>query len=275
MHLYSETFGSLNNNSKPTLVFLHGLLGSGKDWNQVVNTLSSEHPCITIDLPGHGKSQMVQAIDFAQVNLLIQQTLLHRNIEQYVLIGYSMGARLAMYHAAAMNSTAAPTTKKSVCKKIPKLRGIVIEGGHFGLPQPERATRFANDQKWAHRFAYEALSLVLPDWYQQAVFSSLNHDQRQSLVLKRSGNLGSGVAHMLLATSLAKQTPLLQTMETLILPTIYLCGERDKKFTRLVEDTQLQYQVIASAGHNVHVEQPYAFSMAINNFVKKIGINHG
>jgi 2-succinyl-6-hydroxy-2,4-cyclohexadiene-1-carboxylate synthase len=276
MRLYSETFGSLNNESQPTLVFLHGLLGSGQDWRHVVNTLSSEHLCITIDLPGHGKSQMVQAIDFAHVNQLILQTLFHRNIEQYVLIGYSMGARLAMYHAASIHPNAVPHSgEKSACKKTPQLMGVVIEGGHFGLPQVECAARFANDQKWAQRFTYEPLSLVLPDWYQQAVFSSLNHDQRQSLVLKRSGNLSSGVARMLLATSLAKQPQLQQTMEALVLPTIYVCGERDKKFKRLVEDTQLQYQVIASAGHNVHVEQPYAFSMAINNFVKQIGINHG
>lgn len=276
MRLYSETFGSLNKESQPTLVFLHGLLGSGQDWRHVVNTLSSGHLCITIDLPGHGKSQMVQAIDFAHVNQLILQTLQHRNIEQYVLIGYSMGARLAMYHAASIHSNAIPHSgAKSACKKTPQLEGVVIEGGHFGLPQIECATRFVNDQKWAQRFTDEPLSLVLPDWYQQAVFSSLNHDQRQSLVLKRSGNLGSGVARMLLATSLAKQPQLLQIMEALVLPTIYVCGERDKKFKRLVEDTQLQYQVIASAGHNVHVEQTYAFSMAINNFVKQIGINHG
>jgi len=61
------------------------------DWSSDV--CSSD--LITIDLPGHGKSQMVQAINFDHANQLILQTLQHRNIEQYVLIGYTMGARLA------------------------------------------------------------------------------------------------------------------------------------------------------------------------------------
>lgn len=266
MPLYSDSFGFRHDESEPqpTLVFLHGLLGSGRDWRHVVSVLSQQYFCLTIDLPGHGKSQMLSAVDFIQVNQRIHQTLAHRHITSYVLIGYSMGARLAMYHAAY------PDPESQA-----RLEGMVLEGGHFGLPQTECATRFANDKKWAHRFAYEPLDKVLPDWYQQSVFSSLNHDQRQRLALKRSGNLGFGVARMLLATSLAKQPPMQKKIEALSLPVLYVCGEQDRKFRGLVEGTAVAYQVIPSAGHNVHVERPHEFSMAINSFVKQIGIKHG
>ncbi|MGF1758965.1 2-succinyl-6-hydroxy-2,4-cyclohexadiene-1-carboxylate synthase [Photobacterium sagamiensis] len=266
MPLYSESYGVRHDLSQqqPTLVFLHGLLGSGRDWRHVVNVLSQHYFCLTIDLPGHGNSQMLSAADFVQVNQLIHQTLAHRHITSYVLIGYSMGARLAMYHATH------PYPESPA-----RLAGMILEGGHFGLPQIECAGRFSNDEKWAHRFACESLGKVLPDWYQQPVFSSLNHDQRQSLVLKRSDNLGPGVARMLLATSLAMQPPMQEKVEALSLPVLYVCGEQDGKFRRLVEGTTLDYLVIPSAGHNVHVERPHEFSMAINNFVKQIGIKHG
>ncbi|MBN8110601.1 2-succinyl-6-hydroxy-2,4-cyclohexadiene-1-carboxylate synthase, partial [Vibrio vulnificus] len=76
------------------------------------------------------------------------------------------------------------------------------EGGHFGLiTEEEKHARWQHDQHWATRFAHQPIAQVLTDWYQQAVFSSLNHEQRQTLVTLRSDNLGPAVAKMLLATS--------------------------------------------------------------------------
>lgn len=261
MPLYSETYGhrASVDDERPALVFLHGLLGTGRDWRQVVNSLSPSHYCLTIDLPGHGHSQQLSLSGFEAVNQQIQQTLHHRNIRSYVLVGYSMGARLAMYHACFPGS-----------ESQAKLVGLVLEGGHLGLPPIECATRLANDEKWAHRFASEPMTQVLADWYQQPVFSSLNHDQRQSLIQKRSDNLGSGIARMLLATSLAKQPELKQQVEQLSFPVRYICGENDNKFKCLAENTGLDLNVILAAGHNVHVELPHEFSMAVTHFLDRL-----
>ncbi|WP_299013524.1 2-succinyl-6-hydroxy-2,4-cyclohexadiene-1-carboxylate synthase [uncultured Photobacterium sp.] len=262
MPLYSETYGCLPaaNDGRPALVFLHGLLGSGRDWRHVVDRLSPSHYCLTIDLPGHGQSCLLSPESFESVNQLIIQTLQHRHVRSYVLIGYSMGARLAMYHA---------------CNHEPEssaqLAGLVLEGGHFGLPDSdERAARLENDERWARRFAEQPLLQVLADWYQQPVFSTLNHDQRQGLVKKRSDNLGAGIARMLLATSLAKQPELKQQVAQLPFPVLYLCGENDNKFRCLAEDSGLDLQVIPSAGHNIHVEQPHEFGMAVTHFLDRL-----
>ncbi|MCW8328295.1 2-succinyl-6-hydroxy-2,4-cyclohexadiene-1-carboxylate synthase [Photobacterium sp. SDRW27] len=261
MPLYSETYGHRLSagDERPVLVFLHGLLGSGRDWRQVVNELSPSYLCLTIDLPGHGHSNLLTPSGFEDVNQQIVQTLNHRNIRHYVLVGYSMGARLAMYHACF------PCSESQA-----KLVGLVLEGGHFGLPAKERDSRLANDEEWAKRFDSESLELVLADWYLQPVFSSLNHDQRQSLIQKRSDNLGSGIARMLLATSLAKQPELKSKVEQLPFPVCYVCGENDNKFKCLAEKTGLDLTVIPTAGHNVHVELPHEFSMAVSHFLDRL-----
>ncbi len=107
--------------------------------------------------------------------------------------------------------------------------GSIVEGGNFGLQsESDRQARFDNDSCWAKRFKTEPLACVLNDWYQQLVFSSLNHEQRQTLVAKRSANLGSAVADMLIATSLAKQSYLLPALQQQAVPLYYLCGEKDK-----------------------------------------------
>ena len=268
MQLYSETYGVADGGdslspeklAQPTLVFLHGLLGSGRDWQQVVNQLGSKYTCLTIDLPGHGHSRLLHAAGFEQTSQWLSETLAARGIKRYILVGYSLGARVAMFHAC--HQAVASSVASQLC-------GLILEGGHFGLPQSERAARLENDQRWAQRFAGEPIAEVLADWYQQPVFSSLNHDQRQGLIAKRSDNLGSSIAHMLQATSLAKQ-PLLQSQLTgLPIPVHYLCGEKDKKFTLLATGSDLSYQVIEDAGHNVHVEQPYLFARAVDDYISR------
>ncbi|MBY5945324.1 2-succinyl-6-hydroxy-2,4-cyclohexadiene-1-carboxylate synthase [Photobacterium rosenbergii] len=268
MQLYSETYGApataagelVDPDTLPTLVFLHGLLGSGRDWQQVVNQLSAKYTCLTVDLPGHGHSRLLQAANFEQTSQWLSETLVARGIERYVLVGYSLGARAAMFHACQPAVASTP---------VSKLCGLILEGGHFGLPLSDRAARLENDQRWAQRFANEPIAEVLADWYLQPVFSSLNYDQRQGLIAKRSDNLGASIAHMLVATSLAKQ-PLLQSQLTgLPIPVHYLCGEKDNKFTLLAADSELSFQVIEDAGHNVHVEQPYSFARAVDDYISR------
>ncbi|MDW1811672.1 alpha/beta fold hydrolase, partial [Vibrio sp. Vb2362] len=63
--LYSKRFPATEkhqSSNMPTLVFLHGLLGSGEDWQSCINALP-EYERVTVDLPGHGRSQSIFCCD--------------------------------------------------------------------------------------------------------------------------------------------------------------------------------------------------------------------
>ncbi len=242
----------------PTLVFLHGLLGSGEDWQTCLDQLP-QFDRVTIDLPGHGASQGVVCADLDQCCNHVKSTLflLFPPNLPIIVIGYSMGGRIAM-HGLAYH-----------CFSNVNIRAAIIEGGNFGLQsEPERQARFDSDHRWAIRFKTEQIERVLNDWYQQAVFSSLNHEQRQTLVTKRSANLGSAVANILLATSLSKQAYLLPALQQQAVPVYYLCGAKDKKFSQLAENSGLTYRQIEGAGHNVHQEQPKQFAIHIKQIIQ-------
>ncbi|NAW69209.1 2-succinyl-6-hydroxy-2,4-cyclohexadiene-1-carboxylate synthase [Vibrio sp. V27_P1S3P104] len=239
--------------ARPVLVFLHGLLGSGDDWQPVLERLNQE-ACLTIDLPGHGQSQSVICHDFASCCQHIKQTILiHYDSSTPIwFVGYSLGGRIAMTGCA-----------EGWFDQL-NIQGLVVEGGHFGLlSETEKNARWQHDQHWAMRFKSEPIAQVLADWYQQAVFSSLNHEQRQTLIRLRSGNLGHPIARMLLATSLATQPYLLPRLMNLPFPVHYVCGQHDQKFRQLAEHSGLSYSVIDHAGHNVHHEQPDAFAQIV------------
>lgn len=262
---------------KPLLVFLHGFLGAGDDFHTVSEYLPNYNK-LFIDLPGHGQSQSIQSTSFSDVCRLIHSTILKcietQNLSATVpicLVGYSLGARLSMYFLCeyeGADNQLLPLT----------MAGVVIEGGNFGLcSEHARQDRFANDLAWAHRFKNDDIAEVLGDWYQQPVFSSLNHEQRQDLIAKRSVNLGDKLSHMLMTTSLAHQPNLLPKIQQLRFSNgnrpLYIVGERDTKFTALAQDSNLDFKVIAGAGHNVHKEQPKAFASVLLSYLEQMGLN--
>ncbi len=171
---------------RPWLVWLHGLLGNGNDWAPVLPYFDA-WPLVTLDLPGHGASCAIPPESFAAVSRGLTHTLASLGIERYILIGYSLGGRIALYHA---------------CRDRPAgLRGLFVEGAHPGLGNQEaRDDRLRHDRAWAQRFAQQPLSQVLDDWYRQPVFSDLSVMQRLELVALRSHNQGTAIAAMLDAT---------------------------------------------------------------------------
>ncbi|KKD61307.1 acyl-CoA thioester hydrolase [Grimontia sp. AD028] len=245
---------------KPALVFLHGLLGDHRDWQPVIDELSKEYLCLAIDLPGHGGSQHIEAVGFEDTCIKVIATINETLSSPFWLVGYSLGARIAMYLA-----THCPGSLKVISTL---LAGLIIENGHPGLPESERAERREHDEQWAVRFENEPIVDVLQDWYQQPVFSSLNHAQRQSLIVKRSDNLGTKVASMLRATSLSQQDFLGDLLRMLPAKVHYLCGEKDNKFLALAMQSGLSYSIVPDAGHNIHAEQPLLYCQSIKRLIE-------
>ncbi|KII79660.1 2-succinyl-6-hydroxy-2,4-cyclohexadiene-1-carboxylate synthase [Vibrio renipiscarius] len=258
MLAYSLNLSDSANAEAPVLVFLHGLLGSGKDWQACLNELNG-YSTVTLDLPGHGDSVAVPSLGFDDVCQHIEQTLttIFPPQQTFILVSYSLGGRIAMYGIAHHHF------------EHLNLMMAIIEGAHFGLDTADmRQARYENDFSWSQRFKKEPIAQVLNDWYQQAVFSSLNHEQRQTLIAKRSDNLGAEIGQMLLATSLAKQPLLLEPLARSAVPIHYICGEKDTKFSQLAEQSGLSFSQIAQAGHNVHHEQPRAFANVIKHLIQ-------
>ncbi|ARZ00411.1 2-succinyl-6-hydroxy-2,4-cyclohexadiene-1-carboxylate synthase [Yersinia ruckeri] len=237
----------------PWLVWLHGLLGNGADWLPVVEACS-EYPSLLVDLPGHGGSVAQTTRDFSAVSTQLDALLTAHNIQDYWLVGYSLGGRIAMYYACHADDG--------------RLRGLLVEAANPGLEEDVlRRERLQHDVSWASRFRQEPIQQVLADWYLQPIFADLTASQRQQLVDLRSVNRGSAIAAMLEATSLGHQPYLLPALRQLSLPFAYLCGEQDHKFQQLAYQYRLPLCTIAEAGHNAHRANPGAFAAQVRSFL--------
>ncbi|MFB2865256.1 2-succinyl-6-hydroxy-2,4-cyclohexadiene-1-carboxylate synthase [Aeromonas sp. MdU4] len=239
------------------LVLLHGLLGDSGDWQPVIDRLPASH-CIALDLPGHGSHRDLTVDGFEQSHQWLVAELASRNIERYLLAGYSLGGRLALYHAS---------------REPAGLRGLLLENCHPGLPASERAARIQHDELWAQRFEREPLADVLADWYRQGVFADLDDAARARQIARRLGNDGQGIATMLRATSLGKQPDLVPWLMASQLPVTYVSGKRDHKFHQLACQLASQHRkinhLVLDGGHNLHAHQPDSFARLLAEWVNQ------
>nr|WP_251080768.1 2-succinyl-6-hydroxy-2,4-cyclohexadiene-1-carboxylate synthase [Motilimonas cestriensis] len=245
------------------IVFIHGFLGSGKDWQGVIAQLAHEQNWLTIDLPGHGGSQNVTLSApraFQQCCNLIHQCLQALAIRQCYLVGYSLGGRIALHYLQMYPS---------------QVRQLILESAHTGLiQQHEKTIRISHDKNWAQRFATEPLNQVLLDWYQQEVFTDLSTTQRQQLYQLRRQNDGDALSKMLLATSLGQQDNLRHVITDATCPVSYFVAEQDQKFTQLANalkksTSQLNKVSFTEAGHNIHFAKPIEYANQISRLIPK------
>jgi 2-succinyl-6-hydroxy-2,4-cyclohexadiene-1-carboxylate synthase len=246
------------------IVFLHGFLGAGADWREIAKAVATaKMPCYTPDLPGHGlpAANLPEQTNFTSINAWLKRYLHQHRIKRYILVGYSLGGRIALYHAAQQ--------PEGLC-------GLILESCHPGLTDEQsRRERFSADLNWSKRFAREPIDSVLDQWYQQPVFASLDPQQRLAMVARRSHAWGNNLAVMLSGLSLAKQPDLNPWLQQAPLPIHYLCGSHDEKFVAIGRDLAAQcpsltLHCINDAGHNTHDADPLQFNQVLNHAIQGI-----
>ena len=81
----------------PAVVLLHGFLENKEMWTNLENSLRENFTTITIDLPGHGKSDVISEThsmeDMADV---VSAILKHLQLHSISLLGHSMGGYVAL-----------------------------------------------------------------------------------------------------------------------------------------------------------------------------------
>ncbi|WP_153396577.1 alpha/beta fold hydrolase [Ornithinicoccus halotolerans] len=98
----SETTDQLNviqvGQDGPTVVFLHGLFGQGRNFNQIAKGLTPDYRSLLVDLPNHGRSPWTVTFDYNEHADLVAARLRADGAgeDPVHLVGHSMGGKVAM-----------------------------------------------------------------------------------------------------------------------------------------------------------------------------------
>jgi esterase len=85
---------------RPRFAFLHGLFGRGRNWTQIAQGLAaSGQASLLFDLPNHGASGWTESFSYTQMAEAVAREIDRRIGQPLVLVGHSMGGKVAMLTA--------------------------------------------------------------------------------------------------------------------------------------------------------------------------------
>lgn len=95
--LHRHELSYVDSGSGPAVLFIHGILGSQRQWEHLIDTMDDDHRVVMPDLFGHGKS----AKPFGDYSLsahaaAMRDLLDHLGIERVTVVGHSLGGGIAM-----------------------------------------------------------------------------------------------------------------------------------------------------------------------------------
>jgi len=91
----SELHFSALGSGKP-LVILHGLFGSGKNWQSHARRFADQFQVFTVDLRNHGESFHADEMNYSVMAADVAQLLYRLELSDCCILGHSMGGKVAM-----------------------------------------------------------------------------------------------------------------------------------------------------------------------------------
>lgn len=249
-----------------TILFLHGFLGDRNDFRSLFSHLPSHWNLIALDLPGHGENSLPEGLDspctLSTVAALLRSDLDCQNLldEPPILYGYSMGGRIAL--KLAMDNPAS-------------FRALILESASPGMDERNenlRTQRIQEDQSRAKAIRADFPGF-LRRWYSLPLFGPLkSHRDFNEMLERRNQNNPDQVARIIEEMSPGAQKDLTPALASLVLPTLLLAGEEDKKYSAASPSwakalPKGEARIISGAGHNCHVEKPEELAIALQDFV--------
>ena len=249
------------NKAQPLILFLHGFMGNSNEFDAVISWLSDQFCCLTVDLPGHGKTKVLggeECYSMSNTAHALMNWLDWLNIETCFLVGYSMGGRLALYLSLYFPH---------------RFSKIVLESASPGLKlQRDRLERRQGDFELAKQLEKSDFSMFLENWYAQPLFASLKkHPEFKKMIDHRLKNNPVQLAKSLRNLSTGCQPCLWEKIKENQNPLLLLVGENDTKFVAINSEMArlcpfATLEVVSHCGHNIHFEHPKTFVEKVKSF---------
>ena len=239
------------------ILFLHGFMGSARDWAPFTPAIGEAHTTVAIDLLGHGSSS--RPTDAARYALGRQSDDLAALVDDLGMgpvgiVAYSYGARLALRFAI-------DHPKRVAC--------LALESPSAGLAdRAEREERRTSDEVLADVLERDGIVAFARHWGEQPVFAAerrLPAAVRAELENRRRANDPAALAAALRGAGQGAMAALHDDLSGIAAPTAVLAGALDDAGlarARIVAASipGASLDVLDDVGHAPHRESPERFA---------------
>jgi 2-succinyl-6-hydroxy-2,4-cyclohexadiene-1-carboxylate synthase len=228
----------------PRVTIIHGFTQVGACMRPLAEEIGV--PCRLVDAPFHGGSSDVD-VDLAGAGAELAAA-----CGGGVLVGYSMGARIALHAILAEPDCAS---------------AVVLVSGTAGIADDAaRSTRRAADAALAARILELGTGPFIEEWLAQPMFAGLPRSDADRAL--RATNRPESLARSVLRLGQGVQEPLWDRLGRIARPVTVIAGSDDPRYAEEAVRIAAAVQrgsstVIAGAGHAVHVQEPAAVASAV------------
>jgi esterase len=255
MKLYSRTIGEMGED----LIILHGLFGSGDNWQTHAKYLSQWFKVTLIDQRNHGHSGHSDEMNYSVMSEDVNETMESLGIERAHVLGHSMGGKTAMYFAQAY--------PEKVVKLMVIDMGIKAYPPHHG-PVFDAIHAVDIDNCTSRKEAETRIAPFIPDFStQQFILKNMYWIEEGRLAWRFNAPvLEQSINHILAALP----------NQPIQLPALFLAGGRSNYIlpsdhsSILIQFPLAKFQSIDNAGHWVHAEAPQEFLQMILSFLEVV-----
>ncbi len=230
---------------------LHGFLGMPDDWTTLLQAADLPHAVFAEDVFNAGPIDDMWSWG-ERFNRKAAAAPAPR-----VVMGYSMGGRLAM-HALMLQPD--------------MWDAAIIISAHGGLAtEAERQQRRLADEQWARRFAEEPWQPLMQAWNGRQVFSG----EGFRFARHEADYDRTKLAAALRQWSLGRQDDLLPRLAQIQVPILWLTGADDDNYVQQAKKVVLKHPLskiahIPKAGHRLAWQQPQEFISEVTHFLTQL-----
>lgn len=268
--IHGHALSFIDSGHGSAVLFIHGLLGSHRNWTHLVDRLDEDHRVIVPDLFGHGMSDKPRGDYSLGAHAATLRDLLDRlDVERVTLVGHSLGGgiamqlcylfpervdRLALVASGGLGRTVSPLLRSATLPGaewvLPVLASPLVRGG---VDTVGRALSLTGWRAGADaRIAWESFA-SLSDAESRRAFLATTR-----AVIDTGGQSIS--AHDRLAEAIAVPTLVVWGARDRLIP----AGHAERARTAF---TDVRVEVFESAGHFPHLEEPERFAAVLNDFM--------
>lgn len=245
------------------IILLHGFLECLNMWSYMADHLSKQYKVITIDLPGHGKSDCIGYVhtmnDMAHT---VHEIVKKENIRKATLIGHSMGGYVSLAFADLY-----PDNIKAICL-------------FFSTSRPDnKEKKISRNQaielvKQNHKsFVRKAFPMLFRSKYRSLRKETIKQAKTDALSTSKQGIIAAleGMKTRKSREVLLKFPPY---------PIHFISGKKDPVIPSKTIEEQLTRServtgiILSEPGHMGHIETPELCLTEIRSFLSSTRLNH-
>jgi pimeloyl-ACP methyl ester carboxylesterase len=268
--LHGHAFSYTDSGSGPVLLFIHGLLGSQKQWAHLVDELDEDHRLIVPDLFGHGQSAKPVGDYSLGAHAATLRDLLDRlGIEQVSLVGHSLGGGIAMvfsYLFPERVDRLVLVASGGLGREVsPLLRSATLPGAEYVLPVIASGwmrDRLASAGRLLGSVGLRPGRDLTEVW---DGFTSLGDaDTRRAFLATTRAVIDPGGQTVNAHDYLPDATPI---------PTLVVWGTKDRMIpawhaaSATTSMANCRVELFSGAGHFPHLDDPDRFAALVREFV--------